>query len=160
MSPSEEKPYSLSETWSLNNRVNLMLLEQLSDDQLDARPSPDARVRSVGDQFAHVHNIRIYWLKAQAPVAARGLKEIEKGSGSKRLLKQSLEASAEAIAGILAESEASGKMKSWKRGPAAFLGYLLAHEGHHRGQIILHLKYAKQPIDKTFAYDLWDWQKI
>jgi uncharacterized damage-inducible protein DinB len=38
-----------------------------------------------------------------------------------------------------------------------FLGYALAHEGHHRGQILLHLKIAKLPLDRDVSYRLWDW---
>ena len=45
-------------------------------------------------------------------------------------------------------------------GPVAFLGYALAHEGHHRGQILLHLKIAKLPLDRATGYSLWYWNKI
>jgi uncharacterized damage-inducible protein DinB len=42
----------------------------------------------------------------------------------------------------------------------AFLGYALAHEGHHRGQILLQLKIAKKPLDRDTSYRLWYWNKI
>src|SRR5262245_44218289 len=114
------------------------------------------RARSIGDQFAHLHNTRIMWLEVSHPAAAKSLKKIEKGAATKAKIRAALEASTEALAAVL-EAE---KIKSFARGPVAFLGYMLAHEGHHRGQVILHLKYAKMPIDRAAGYALWEWGKI
>ncbi|HEY1340242.1 MAG TPA: DinB family protein [Bryobacteraceae bacterium] len=150
--------YTLADTWLLNNRVNLMLLDQLSDEQLRWGASP--RARTIADQFAHLHNVRIMWLEVQSPTAAKKLRKIEKGAATKTSLREALEASAAAMGETIAAAEAGGKLKSVKRGVASFFGYMLAHEGHHRGQIILHLKNAKMPIDPTLGYALWEWQKI
>ncbi|NUM82220.1 hypothetical protein HUU42_15605, partial [bacterium] len=73
------------------------------------------------------------------------------------LLKQSLEASAKAIASLLESALESGKVKGFKPHAAAFLGYLISHESHHRGQIMLTLKQAGHPVDKKIAYGLWEW---
>ena len=57
--------YSLADTWILNNRVNLKLLDHLRDEQLGVLANP--RARSIGDQFAHLHNVRIMWLETRGP---------------------------------------------------------------------------------------------
>jgi uncharacterized damage-inducible protein DinB len=88
------------------------------------------------------------------------LKNIPQGTATRSTLRSELEASAEAVAGTLADSEKAGKMRGYKRGPIAFCGYLLAHEGHHRGQIILHLKNAKMPVAREAAYGIWEWEKL
>jgi uncharacterized damage-inducible protein DinB len=150
--------YSLADTFLLNNRVNLQLLDLLSDEQLAYSANP--RARSIADQFAHLHNVRRVWLEVRAPSAAEQLEKLEKGDLSRAELRSALEASAEALAEAIGESERTGKMKGYKRGPAAFCGYVLAHEGHHRGQIILHLKYGGMPIDKIAGFALWEWEKI
>jgi uncharacterized damage-inducible protein DinB len=149
--------YSLADTWLLNNRVNLRLLEQLSDAQLAWASNP--RARSVAGQFAHLHSVRLMWLEVVAPAAAP-MAKIEKGAASAPALRAALEASALALGTAIAEAEQTGRMRGYKRGVAAFVGYLLAHEAHHRGQIVLHLKYAKMALAPKAGYDLWEWEKI
>ena len=158
MSRAQTESYGLTETWQLNNRVNLLLLGHLNDQQLAWMANP--RARSIADQFAHLHSVRILWLEHTVPAAAKRLKKIEKGEATKAILEKALAASGEAVGEFIAESERSGKMKGSKRGPIAFVGYALAHEAHHRGQIIVYLKQAQMPIDKMFGFALWDWQKI
>jgi uncharacterized damage-inducible protein DinB len=149
--------YSLADTWLLNNRVNLRLLGQLSDAQLAYASNP--RARSVAEQFAHLHTVRLIWLEVAAP-AGVPLAKIEKGAATAPALRAALEASALALATAIAEVEQTGRMRGYKRGVAAFVGYLLAHEAHHRGQIVLHLKYAKMALDPKAGYELWEWEKI
>jgi uncharacterized damage-inducible protein DinB len=154
----EGRSYTLADAWHLNNRVNLMLLDELGEEQLAVTANP--RARSVADQFAHVHNVRIMWLEPIAPALAKSLTKIPKGAATKAALKDALEASAAALGGLLAEAEKTGRIKVYKRGPIAFFSYALAHEAHHRAQIILHLKYAGHPVDSKFGLSLWEWEKI
>lgn len=151
----EGQAFTLADTWLLNNRVNRMLLHQLTDAQFAYRDS--ARTRSIGEQMAHLHNVRATWLKA---IANELLDGIEKGAATKENVAQGLEASGARMARVLAEAEHTGKLRGYKRGPVAFLGYLLAHEAHHRGEILIHLKHAKMPVDKAFGFSLWEWDKI
>ena len=151
-------PYGLAETWHLNNRVNLRLLAHLTGQQLAY--TAHSRARSIADQFAHLHNVRILWLEPRLPAVAERLHKIEKGAATRAGLERALAESADTIAEMLAEAEWTGRLKSAKRGPLAFLGYALAHEAHHRGQIIVHLKQAKMPIDTMVGFSLWEWEKI
>jgi uncharacterized damage-inducible protein DinB len=146
---------SLAETFLLNNRVNLMLLDAMNGEQLAHVPFP--RARSIADQFAHLHNVRVQWLDVMAPGS---LKKIAKGVPSKADLRRALEASTEAMAAVIAEGERTGKMRGYKRGAAAFCGYMVAHEGHHRGELIVHLKHAKMPVDRDLTYAIWEWEKL
>jgi uncharacterized damage-inducible protein DinB len=147
--------YTLLDTWRLNNRVNLMLLDELSDRQLAFAANP--RARNIAAQFAHLHGVRLAWLAVQGDTS---LAKIGKGVASKTDLRQALESSAKAIGDLLARVEEGGKIKGARRGATAFCGYLLAHEAHHRGQIILHLKYAGMPVSPNVGFGIWEWEKI
>ena len=147
----------LVETWEIHNRINLYVLDAIAPEGLgDVSP---AKGRTVGELYAHLHNVRLMWLKAVAPDLLKNLKKIEKpDTGKKELLRKSLVASATAIGTILKNSlEADGKVKGFKPHAVAFLGYLISHESHHRGQIILLLKQSGHRLDNKILYGLWEW---
>ena len=53
--------------------------------------------------------------------------------------------------------EPGGKIKGFKPHAVAFLGYLIAHESHHRGQVGWTLKNSDHPLNKKTAFGLWEW---
>jgi uncharacterized damage-inducible protein DinB len=145
------------ETWEIHSRINLYLLDAVEPASLAGWSA--SKGRTVGEQFAHVHNVRLMWLKSAAPGLLAGLTKVEKEqAGDKKLLRQSLVESGEAIGRLLSQSlKEGGKVKGFKPHVSAFLGYLISHESHHRGQIILSLKQAGQPLDKKILYGIWEW---
>ena len=147
----------LVETWQIHDRINLYMLDAVAAASLDSHSA--SKGRSVGEQFAHIHNVRLMWLKSAAPELLKGLVKIEnEQANDKKLLAKSLTDSGKAIAALLAQSlEAGGKIRGFKPHAAAFLGYLVSHESHHRGQIALSLKQAGKPLDKKIGYGLWEW---
>ena len=149
---------SLAEIWRLNNRINLRLLDGLTDQQLSAVLLP--RGKAVTSYFAHIHMARFYWLQRRASGLAKRLKKVPAGSATRSVLREALLASGEAMAELFTDAERTGQVKGVKRGPVGFLGYAMAHEGHHRGQILLHLKIAKLPLSRAAADSLWYWNKI
>lgn len=55
----------LVETWEIHNRINLFLLDAIKEEHLaDISAS---KGRNVGQQFAHIHNVRLMWFKASNP---------------------------------------------------------------------------------------------
>lgn len=147
----------LIETWQIHDRINLYILDAVDPSSLDSHSA--SKGRSVGEQFAHIHNVRLMWLKASAPDLLQGLTKVENDQAKdKKLLRKSLVDSGAAIGNLLTKSiEADGKVKGFKPHAAAFLGYLISHESHHRGQIALTLKQAGKPLDKKTGYGMWEW---
>ncbi len=147
----------LLDTWRIHDRINRYLLDAVPADALGAVSA--SRGRTVGEQLAHVHNVRLMWLRSAAPELLQGLEKIEKDrAGEAGVLRAALEASGEAVAQLLRRGFAEGgRIKGFKPHAAAFLGYLVAHESHHRGQIALTLKQAGHPLEKKVAFGLWEW---
>jgi uncharacterized damage-inducible protein DinB len=146
----------LIETWTIHNRINLYLLNAIPDEALgDAL----AKCRTVYDLFAHMHNVRLMWLQSAAPELLVGLEKLEtKTVGTKDQLKAALTASGTAIESLLRKAlAAGGKVKGFKPHAVAFLGYLISHESHHRGQAGWALKQSGHPLDKKTAFGLWEW---
>jgi uncharacterized damage-inducible protein DinB len=147
---------ALTETWQINNRINLYLLGAIEENHLG--DSPASKGRNVGEQFAHMHNVRLMWIKVSAPDLMKDLEKIEKGKITKALLKKNLEASSKAMEQLLLKAEENGgKVKNFKPHATAFVGYMISHESHHRSQVVLALKQSGHPPDKKIAYGMWEW---
>lgn len=148
----------LIETLSINNRINLYLLSSLKDEFL--KDTAGGKGRNVGEQFAHIHNVRLMWLKVSAPDLLKGLNKIEKENPiSVKLLEKGLKASGDAIEKLIEQTcnNNNGRVKGFKPHCTAFIGYLISHDSHHRGQIMLALKQSGHPVDKKIQFGLWEW---
>ncbi len=145
----------LTETWQIHNRINLYLLDSI--DEANLNDISASKGRSVGQQFAHIHNVRLMWLKVAAPSLLEGLTKIEKEQITKALLADELKLSGAAIENLFEKASIDGKIKGFKPHATAFLGYLISHESHHRGQIILALKQSDHMVDQKTQYGIWEW---
>ena len=148
----------LAAAWHMNVATNKMLMDALTADALTSRYSP--RTRTVASQFAHMHNVRISHLERRGVEGAGGLESFPRGAEpKKRALVKALAGSDEAISRMLSQCEDAGNVKSWNGPPSTFLGYFLAHEGHHRGLILVSLRMSGVKLPKDFTYGLWYWSR-
>ena len=147
----------LIDSWHINNRVTLYLLEAIPEEHLGCMSH--TKGRSVGGLFAHIHRTRLLWLRSNDRKIYAKQSHIEKAHElTKDILLDALPKSADGIAELVRKKEAAGKSVSgFKPHNAAFLSYLISHESHHRGQVMLVLKQSGHPVDKGVAYGLWEW---
>ncbi len=148
--------HPLIETWEISHRMNEYLLTGIKEENF--KDTCVSKGRNVGEQFGHNNNVRLMWVKEAAPDLLPGLIKIEKENPiTKKILLDAFEKSTDAISEILKRGFETGRVKGFKPHPEAYVGYLIAHESHHRGQIIIALKENGHLPDKKILYGLWEW---
>src|SRR5437588_3428394 len=150
------------EAWQINHRVTLKLLKALSNEALRATLSTRGG-RDVARQLAHVHEVRAGYAEITSKTNRDAkLPHFAKGeSPSNKQLTARLNASAKGIEATIRESWAKdGKVTGFKRGLIPLIGYLIAHESHHRGSILLTLKQTGHKLSDDVRWGLWDWNKL
>jgi uncharacterized damage-inducible protein DinB len=146
----------LLETWLINNRIHLYVLDAIGPDALLSKLSSGGR--DVAHQFGHVHDVRLMWLKAAAPDLLGELTKFGSDSNPGHSeLAAALQVSAEAMHALIARGLESGRIKSFKPHPTAFVGYLIAHEAYHRAEIGLALTQSGHRLPDKIAYGQWEW---
>jgi uncharacterized damage-inducible protein DinB len=146
----------LIDTWHIHNRINLYLLDTIAPEAFVAKP--ETKGRTVGEMFAHMHNVRLQWLEAAALNMVAGLTKVEKEQvGDQPFLRRSFEQSGLAIASLLKDGLQTGKIKGFKPHPTAFFGYLVSHESYHRGEISMVLAQVGHKLDQKTSYGMWEW---
>ncbi len=149
------------EAWRTNQRINLKLIGKISDEGMRCTLSARGG-RDVCRQFAHLHNVRIWHLEARAKALAKGARKFAtKEEPGRRELVAALGDSAKRIEELFRRvGERRPGARGPKRGLVQYLAYFVAHESHHRGNILLTLKQCGHPVDSKTRYAIWDWDRI
>lgn len=148
----------LLDSWDIHNRMLFILFDAIEPDAFQGRPT-GMTGRSVGNIFAHLHNIRLGWVEVGAPALMEGLEKIptrtktEKAALPKSLLRPALVRSAEAVRELVK----TGKLKNLKPHLIGSFSYFIAHEWYHLGEIGMTLNEAGYKPDDQILYSLWSW---
>jgi uncharacterized damage-inducible protein DinB len=69
-----------------------------------------------------------------------------------------LEASREALCVVMSSAlKSDGRIRSFRPDVAGFLGYLIAHDAHHRGQITMLARQSGHPLPQKAMFGMWEW---
>ena len=146
---------ALLNSYAIDDRINHYLVRNLANEAWKMAP-PGGQGRSISAIFAHVHNARLMWLKAAGYQGAMPEK-LEADCSQERAI-AALEASCAALSTIIGAALAGdGRIKGFKPDVAGFLGYLIAHDAHHRGQASLLARQLGFPLSKSANFGMWEW---
>jgi uncharacterized damage-inducible protein DinB len=159
LSPKKGTSFSLHEALrhahATNNRINAYLIENLPDEAWRASP-PDGKGRDIASIAAHIHNVRVMWLKAMGATTLPA--KLDGESVTKQGVLKALEASSQALEShLMAAMEGDGRIKGFKPDVGSFLAYLIAHDAHHRGQITMLARQTGHAVSQGTMFGLWEW---
>lgn len=156
---------NLIAAWRTNNRATTYLVEHLPI-EIWSSEVPGIPRRTVGMMAAHLHNSRCSWIKALGArhgVVAPRLVDLRRARP--RDLLRALSRSSEGIVRLIELGIARGgtvPRATWQNFPTDlehFLSYFVAHEAHHRGQLVMVARQLGQRLPKEVADGLWQWTK-
>ena len=156
-------PYDLADgvvdALDLNQGANRLLFGALADDAWNADP-PWGKGRTIAAIASHMQNVRLMWLKSLAPAEAAKLGKADRRTITRDEALASLEASHEALrAAVSVAAHGDGRIRDFPRGVAAFVGYAIAHDTHHRGQICALLRQLGHRLPDKVTFAMWEWGK-
>ena len=159
---------TLLDAWRTNSRVTAYLVEQLPA-PLWTVAVPGAPRRTIRMIAGHLHNVRCSWLKTLGE--EHGIRvplSVDRRSVTRRELLPALRRSSRGIEALLELGLAAGgsippsKAYVWRNLPLDVphvLTYFVAHEGHHRGQIVMAARQVGQRLPEGTSAGLWQWNK-
>ncbi len=159
---------SVLSAWSTSNLTTIYLVERLPEPVWTAA-LPGSPRRTVRMLAGHLHNSRCMWLKTLGrPLGVKVPASVDRRRVSRARLTSALKQSGRGIADLLALGlERGGTIPAtpayrWRNLPldvGHVLAYFVAHEGHHRGQIVMVARQLGHRLPAEVAGGLWQWTR-
>ena len=159
---------TLLNAWRTNNRVTGFLIAHLPT-ELWATTIPGAPLRTIGMIAGHIHNVRCMWIRTLGQELGVAVpRSVDRRRVRRRALLPALERSSRGILRLLALGcEHGGRIPAastyvWRNLPldvGHVLTYFVAHEAHHRGQIVLVARAAGYRLLPAVTDGLWQWTR-
>lgn len=168
MAPPADAAATLLAAWRTNSRVTAYLIEHLPAALWDVA-IPGAPRRTVRMIAGHLHNARCMWLKTLGQ--EHGIvvpASVDRRTVRRQELLSALQRSSRGIEALLELGNAAGgrvppsKAYVWRNLPldvGHVLTYFVAHEGHHRGQIVMLARQCGHRLPQSVSAGLWQWTK-
>jgi uncharacterized damage-inducible protein DinB len=160
---------SVVSAWRTNNRVTSELMERLPPELWNVAV-PGVSRRTVRTIAAHLHNARCMWVKTLGREYGITIPaSVDHRRVTPRQLVAALKKSSAGIEARLDLGLAAGgrvppsKGYVWRNlalDVGHVLTYFVAHEGHHRGQIIMVARQTGHRLPAATTAGLWQWRPM
>jgi len=148
-------PTGLLNAFNTNNRINQYLIENVSLTAWKAKPV-EGKGRTIAAIVAHMHNVRIMWLKATK--AEEIPSQLDRATVTTGQALRAFESSRHALSQVMSRALAhDGRIRGFRPDVAGFLGYLISHDAHHRGQIAMQARQVGHPLPQKVMFGMWEW---
>ncbi len=158
---------TLLAAWTTNNRVTAFLVQHIPT-ALWSVTLPGTPARSIRTIAAHLHNARCSWVRTlgrehEIAVPPR----VDRRTVTRRQLVSALAKSSRGIAALLELGFSRGgrippsKGYVWRNlslDVGHVLTYFVAHEAHHRGQIVMLARQLDCRLAAPVINELWQWR--
>ncbi len=159
---------TLLDTWRTSNRLTVYLIEHLPP-ELWTSAIPGAPRRTVRMIAGHIHNSRCMWTKTLGQELGVAVpRGVDRRRVGRKELVPALGRSSRGILRLLAIGYDRGgtipisSSYVWRNLPldvGHVLAYFVAHEAHHRGQIVLVARALGHRLPSAVTAGLWQWTK-
>lgn len=153
--PTFSLPEALLTAYDTNDRINRYMIENLPAEGWRAE-TPDGKGRTIAAIVAHIHNVRVMWLKAAK--AEKIPEQLDRTNVTSAQAAKGLEQSRTALSAVIKSAlDGDGRVKGFRPDVAGFVGYLIAHDAHHRGQICMLARQVGHPLPQKAMFGMWEW---
>jgi len=158
---------SAVQMFAVNDRMNQLLIEHL--DPAAWRAKPPGKLRPIAAIFTHMHNVRTKWVRLSAP-HLKVPAQLNRTHCTQQEARAGLAESAALCVEMLAEAFDGGGSRverfhrdgwapAWPVG-VEMLCYMLTHEAHHRGQVLMLAHQLGFPLPHKVGDGIWNWEKL
>jgi uncharacterized damage-inducible protein DinB len=152
--------------WLTNNAATVYLVRHLPT-AVWTENVPGIPRKTIGMIAAHIHNSRCMWIKSIG--GAHGVavpKRVDLRRARQADLVLALSRSSKGMVDLIELGIANGgsvPASVWQNFPTDlehFLSYFAAHEGHHRGQLIMAARQLGHRLPSEVVGGVWQWKKL